>query len=453
MRKRWNYTRASLSSTSWFALLLLLVLPSFSTPVRPAELAATTVVSVYPSSVVASEGQDFDIDVITESVSDLYGWEFRLAWNAALLDVASVAEGPFLKGGGNTFFSYNVNASAGRVVLDCTLLGSVLGVSGSGTLATVTFHVKNSGQCLLDLYDVTLLNHLEETIPCQVNDGYGTFTGPHDVAVTDVQASQLTALPGTVVKVNVTVKNQGGYTEGFNVTAYANTAQIGRQYVSLASGLSTVVAFNWNTVGFGKGEYAISGEAGIVPGEADTSDNNKTANDKVTILYLGHDIAVVGARTVKTIVGQGYNETVEVTVKNYGSFAETFNTTANVNGMTIGTQTTTLASGNIVKLNFTWNTTGFAYGNYTISAAADAVENETDTTDNNLTDGWITVTIPGDVNGDFRCEGKDIAIIAKAYGSLVGQAGYVSNADINDDGKIDGKDIAVASKYYGTHYP
>jgi hypothetical protein len=114
---------------------------------------------------------------------------------------------------------------------------------------------------------------------------------------------------------------------------------------------------------------------------------------------------------------------------------------------------TTLASGTSITITFTWNTTSFAYGNYTVRAYVWPVPDETDTTDNNFTDGLILVTILGDVNGDFKCEGKDIAIIAEAYGSLVEQAGYVPNADINDDGKIDGKDIAVAAKYYGTHYP
>jgi hypothetical protein len=66
---------------------------------------------------------------------------------------------------------------------------------------------------------------------------------------------------------------------------------------------------------------------------------------------------------------------------------------------------------------------------------------------------WASARAMGDLNGDLKVDGKDIAIIAKAYGSLIGQPAYVPNADINGDGKIDGKDIEVAAKYYGTHYP
>jgi hypothetical protein len=166
-----------------------------------------------------------------------------------------------------------------------------------------------------------------------------------------------------------------------------------------------------------------------------------------------HDVAITDIRLSKTVVGQNYSQNITVTILDPGDYTETFNVTVYANTTSIATQTITLTSGNSTTLTFTWNTTGFAYGNYTISANATLALGETDTTDNDLTDGWVTVTILGDVNGDFKCEGKDIAIIAKAYGSLIGQPAYVRNADINDDGKIDGKDIAVAAKYYGTRYP
>jgi hypothetical protein len=169
--------------------------------------------------------------------------------------------------------------------------------------------------------------------------------------------------------------------------------------------------------------------------------------------YLAHNIAVTNVTPSKTVVGQSYSLSIYVTVENQGDTIETFNVTIYANTTSIATQTVTLTSGNSTTITFTWSTSGFARGNYTISVYAVPVPGEMDVGDNNCTGGWVTVTILGDVNGDFKCEGKDIAIIAKAYGSLVGQPAYVPNADINDDGKIDGKDIAVAAKYYGTHYP
>jgi hypothetical protein len=166
-----------------------------------------------------------------------------------------------------------------------------------------------------------------------------------------------------------------------------------------------------------------------------------------------YDITTTNVTPLKTVVGQGFATQINVTVTDKGDFTETFSLTVYANTTAIQTKTLTLTSGSSTTITFTWNTAGFAYGNCTIWAYVWPVPGETYTADNDLTDGWVTVTILGDVNGDFRCEGKDIAIIAKAYGSLIGQPAYVPNADINGDGKIDGKDIAVASKYYGTHYP
>ena len=61
-------------------------------------------------------------------------------------------------------------------------------------------------------------------------------------------------------------------------------------------------------------------------------------------------------------------------------------------------------------------------------------------------------TIPGDVNGDRKVDGKDIAIMTEALLSSVGQPGYVPYADVNCDGRIDGKDIAIACKHFGQDY-
>jgi hypothetical protein len=60
------------------------------------------------------------------------------------------------------------------MVADCTLLGNVPGVSGSGTLATITFNVKGAGESPLTLWDVALLNSLEHSITTQVVSGYAT---------------------------------------------------------------------------------------------------------------------------------------------------------------------------------------------------------------------------------------------------------------------------------------
>jgi len=409
---------------------MLFLLTSSSTFVY--SLQGTTTVSVIPSSVTASMGQNFSINVTILSVLDLYGWEFKLGWNVSLLDAVNVAEGSFLKAGGSTFFTYTVNATDGYMIVDCSLLGTVPGVSGNGTLATITFYVKDVGECPLDLYDVILLNSLEQPISCQAVDGHGYFTPPHDVAVTDVSASPITVLPSGIVNVNVTVQNQGGFNEEFNVTAYSNLEIIGLQSVSLASGSSATLPFMWNTTDFGKGDYTISASVSVVPDEIDTADNNKTADEIVTILCYGHDIAVVDVEPSKTVVPQGHSVNITVIVKNYGIFSENFNTTAYTNTTAIQMQTTTLASGESIKLNFTWNTSGFTRA-YIISANATPVEDEADTTDNTFIDGIVKVSCLGDINGDYITNMLDYQLVKNAIPSTPSSPKWNPNADMDNN--------------------
>ena len=450
--------RVHIPYTRYFCVMLMLTIILFSMFIygnfvwKDAYAASSTTVSVSPSTITASVGQNFTVNVTVSNVYDLYGWQFRLNWTAGLIEVVKVTEGPFLKLGGSTYFYWDVNATAGRMVADCTLLGNVPGVSGSGTLATITFNVKGVGQSPLTLWDVVLLNSFEQSISCQVVSGYGYFKAAHDVAVTAVNVSPLTVLPGDIVYINVTVQNKGGYTEIFNVTVYANSAVVGFQTVSLDATLSAILHFSWNTSGLGKGDYTISASASIVSGEVYTADNSFVAAEPITILFQGHDVAVTGVFPSKTVVGEGYLMNITVKVKDYGTFNEVFNVTVYANTTAVETREISLTSGASAALTFTWNTIGFAKGDYMVKAYALPVQGEADTTDNTLMNGWITVTIPGDVDGDFKVKMDDIVAIRDAFGSKTGQPRYKPNLDINYDGKISMDDIIVACDHFGWHY-
>lgn len=169
--------------------------------------------------------------------------------------------------------------------------------------------------------------------------------------------------------------------------------------------------------------------------------------------YAGpHDIGVK-VSVSKNVVAEGYNTTVtvNVTIINYGEQAETFNFTFQTN-TTTQEQTLTLASRNSATLTFTWNTTGLAKGNYTISAVAEPVLGETYTADNTYA-GWIVVTILGDVDGDGEVDMEDIGMCCLAYGSRPGHPRWNPNADINNDNKICMKDIGIACMHYGETDP
>lgn len=163
------------------------------------------------------------------------------------------------------------------------------------------------------------------------------------------------------------------------------------------------------------------------------------------------DLAVINVSLSKTICGQGYTVPIETTVKNRGFYFENFNVIVYANTTIIQTQTITLTSGNSTTITLTWNTTGFAYGNYTISAVADIVPGETFTADNNLTNGDVMVTIPGDVNGDRIVDIFDIGTISVHWypDSPIGPLGYHPNTDINNDLAVDILDIDITSAHWG----
>ena len=177
-----------------------------------------------------------------------------------------------------------------------------------------------------------------------------------------------------------------------------------------------------------------------------------TVDGNVKILNV--DISILNVETSKTTVGQGFLvNNISVTIKNQGETFETFNLTIYVNTSSIASQVATLPSGDLAILKFIWNTTGFAKGNYVISAYATPVPSETDTTDNTFTDGTIYVGIPGDINGDKIVDIFDAVLLAAAAGSTPGSPNWNPNADINADFIIDVFDAVILAAHAGQTDP
>ena len=172
-----------------------------------------------------------------------------------------------------------------------------------------------------------------------------------------------------------------------------------------------------------------------------------------------HDVAVTSVTSSKdgclpmSTVGQGFSATINVTVANEGGYPETFNAGAFANVTIIGSENITLPAGNSTTVTFTWNTTGFAYGNYTVSAYAWPVQNETNTADNSLAGGTVYVGIPGDINGDGTVDIYDAIMFAGAFNATPGKPNWNPNADIYGDGIVDIYDAIILAGHFNQHYP
>lgn len=197
----------------------------------------------------------------------------------------------------------------------------------------------------------------------------------------------------------------------------------------------------------------ITGSDGIGDGPHILNANNKDWYPFMNRLNPIHNVAIMNAVPSKSVVGQDYNLNLNVTTANQGDFTETFNVTTYANSTVIHTQTVILESNTSATIAFTWNTTGFAYGNYTISAEVTPVLGEADTSDNTYTFGVVKVTIPGDVDGDFYVNILDVVKITALYMYKTSDPGYDPNKDIDGNGVINILDVVICTSHYGEKYP
>ena len=159
--------------------------------------------------------------------------------------------------------------------------------------------------------------------------------------------------------------------------------------------------------------------------------------------------AITNTHPSKTVT----NDTIvyiNVSVTNNGEATAIFNLTANLDMNPIETKyDVNLPPGETTHLIFTLNTKPLPKGIYTISVTATTLPGETRTEDNTFTDGTITETLLGDVNGDFKVNIVDLSSIARAFGSEKGEPRWDPNADLDNNEKINIVDIFGAAQNFG----
>jgi hypothetical protein len=170
-----------------------------------------------------------------------------------------------------------------------------------------------------------------------------------------------------------------------------------------------------------------------------------------------HDVAVTNLTSAKSVICQGYTGNVTVTVENQGDFAETFNVTVYANATeVIGAAPVSLPIGGSTDIVFLWDTTGYSKGNYTLRAQATVVSGETDTADNTYVDGWVIISMIGDITGpdgwpDGKCDMRDVGLCARYFGQNAPPAPTI--CDVVYDGKVDMRDIGLVARHFGETDP
>jgi len=136
-------------------------------------------------------GDTFDVNVNVTGASDLYAYQLDLTFDPTLLSAVSVSEGPFLPGGGTTFFIPGTIDNVGGSVAATAdaLIGPIPGVSGDGTLLTFEFTALAPGTSALTLANPFLFDSSLNDITANTTFGNGS--------VTIGAATSVTPEPGT----------------------------------------------------------------------------------------------------------------------------------------------------------------------------------------------------------------------------------------------------------------
>ena len=175
------------------------------------------------------------------------------------------------------------------------------------------------------------------------------------------------------------------------------------------------------------------------------------------------DVAITNVTTSKAgcvpmpTICQGHTARVYVTVENQGDFSVIFNVSAyasdSLNTFKIGESQITLSKGGNTVLVFTWDTSSWAKGNYTVWAHAEEIFGELDLGDNTFTDDVVAVVLAGDLNVDHIVDYRDINRVARLFGKDPSNPQWDPNADIVEDNFIDYRDINVCCRNFGKTDP
>ena len=110
-------------------------------------------------------GGSFTLRFSAEKVADLAGWQTDITFDPAVLEAVEVSEGDFLKaqGEGTFFLRGTIDNTAGKItqISSARLSG---GVSGTGTLLSVTFTAKTVGETRLVFSNFQAGNRKSEVI-------------------------------------------------------------------------------------------------------------------------------------------------------------------------------------------------------------------------------------------------------------------------------------------------
>jgi len=406
----------------------------------------------------------FTININLANVTDLSAFEFKLAYNTTLLDIAEVIKGPFPP---ESTFTAEIHESEGYV----WVLSTCVSATGSGTLATITFNVTYaaSASCALDLYDTALKDGDINPIYHEVEDGNYKFV---------------------VLEITVAT-NKPCYYQGQNVTIYGNLTLDGFLHQGLVAlevqdplhvmvartvqtgpspppgNITVVEVFPSDNLGYPKYSFL----RGSVAYFTVTLRNDGTEWKYVRITVNAYDAnmcPIPGVPSTLISVSPGIHYKILIapilipmsaSVGDGTVYASAFTNWPHASGVPycpeksatfqiqVGGQGSGASGSGIhgnYNLSFKLNpldTEGMS-GNYTVYASSHYGRQEVTT---NTTFG---VKILADINDDEVIDTADVMIVIRVYSKIPGWEGWATKADVNGDSVVDTADVMIVVRVY-----
>jgi hypothetical protein len=278
-----------------------------------------------------------------------------------------------------------------------------------------------------------------------------------DVSIIEITPSADWTYQNWTLKITVVAKNQGNLSESFDIKLYYNETLITTCHITnLPPANTQLITVDWNTTGVKEGIYVIKAEASQVPYEYNIT-NNVLYSSPIVVLAKIRDIGINSISLSRDWAFPGMIINITVSVENFGEFNESFILKIYRNETLIVTrQVSELPAKTQLTIAFLWNTSGLTPCNsFVIKAETSLIQYEYNITNNMLIDGTVKIRVLGDVNGDGKTEAKDIALVAKAFGSYPGHPRWNPDADVTSvkylvpDGYVDVRDLALICKNFG----
>jgi hypothetical protein len=472
MRIRGAEKRDSFIPTIIVTLLLLLICIPLTT-----EAADPTLVQVSPSSKTVSAGQTFTLDVACTPGQSIKSFELKISFNPSYLLANNVSEGDIFDGYSTFFNEGTINNTAGTIVDVYGLILGAGGVTGAGSLISISFTAKSiSGSSTVGLSDVGITNDtayvpitvtngtvilreftLSVTVtgsgsvtksPNQATYPYGTVVTLTAVASTGwVFSSWGGALSGSTNPTTITMNANKSVTATFTQNQYTLTVTVtGTGSVTKNPNQPTYTYGTVVTLTAVPGSgWAFSSWGGALSGSTNPTTITMNGNKTVTALFTDAAAPQITAITRTTSDPLDTDPlfgwvNVSCTITDNVAVSTVTLRIHNPSGSWNNVSMTTRTSGKY----YYRSTTAFAsVGTYSYTIRA------TDTSNNVNISSSVLFSMPPnwDVNNDGDCLIFDLVLISNHY-SETGADGWIRE-DADNNGEIEVLDLVFVSNHYG----